>query len=246
MIKLFKTMAKLFVLSGPSCAGKSPLCGAVERLYPQIYEEFERMILYTSRPPRAGETDGRDYFFRSNDFIESLRSNSDIVVMTVRGDLQALNTRDLISKKGKLLYEGNPFIGKKLLDLDGAVGVFLSPLSGDEVELFRGMKEKIGMKDLITEVMRRKLLRRAEKQKGILSLEALEEVERRALSAYAEMREAYLFDYIIPNHDGEDSENWDAFYYPLGDARRSMLSLVDVLEGREPRFFERWERDLIG
>ena len=25
----------------------------------------------------------------------------------------------------------------------------------------------------------------------------------------------------LPNHDGEDSENWDAFYYPIGDAESS-------------------------
>jgi len=44
-------------------------------------------------------------------------------------------------------------------------------------------------------------------------------MQESASSAYDEVTEAHYFQYVIPNHDGEDSENWDAFYYPLGDAR---------------------------
>ena len=66
------------------------------------------------------------------------------------------------------------------------------------------------------------------------------------MSAYDEMKLGHRFDYVIPNHDGEDSDDWSAFNYPLGDARRAMLSFVDVLEGRKPRFFERWDEELLG
>ena len=33
---------------------------------------------------------------------------------------------------------------------------------------------------------------------------------------------AHHFQHVIVNHDGEDSENWNAFYFPLGDARRTL------------------------
>ena len=33
------------------------------------------------------------------------------------------------------------------------------------------------------------------------------------------------------NHDGEDSDNWEAFYYPLGNAHRAPLAFADLLEG---------------
>ena len=49
--------------------------------------------------------------------------------------------------------------------------------------------------------------------KSIPSLKDLENIERRAAGAYTELKEAWRFEYVIPNHDGEDSENWDAFYY---------------------------------
>ena len=70
-------------------------------------------------------------------------------------------------------------------------------------------------------------------------------MERRAGSAYEELREAHHFEHVIPNHDGEDSENWDAFYYPLGDARKALQAVVALLEGRVPVGVERWDAGLL-
>jgi hypothetical protein len=66
--------------------------------------------------------------------------------------------------------------------------------------------------------MRRKLLRRTRRQKGELSLKDLENIERCASSAFRELQEAVHFEWVIPNHNGEDSDNWEAFYYPKGAA----------------------------
>lgn len=93
--------------------------------------------------------------------------------------------------------------------------------------------------------MKRKLLRRTEKQKGILSLADLENIEKRARSAYGELKEAYQFKNVIPNHDGEDSENWNSFYYPMGEARKTLLSLVEILKGRDPYYVEKWDNGLL-
>jgi guanylate kinase len=60
------------------------------------------------------------------------------------------------------------------------------------------------------------------------------------------MRFAHHFDYVIPNHDGEDSDNWEAFYYPIGEARKSLLCFVDILHGRIPGFAEKWTAVLVG
>ena len=50
---------------------------------------------------------------------------------------------------------------------------------------------------------------------------------------------------MIPNHDGEDSDNWEAFYYPLGDARKAVKAFAGLLEGRIPPEVEKWEEELI-
>ena len=66
-----------------------------------------------------------------------------------------------------------------------------------------------------------------------------------ARSAYSEMQQAWKCDYVIPNHDGEDSENWDAFYSPLGDARKSLNTFVALLEGEVSAGVERWDAELL-
>lgn len=56
----------LFVVSGPSGAGKTVLCNqARERLPGLVYS-----ISATSRPPRGEERDGVDYFFRSREEMQ--------------------------------------------------------------------------------------------------------------------------------------------------------------------------------
>ena len=93
--------------------------------------------------------------------------------------------------------------------------------------------------------MRRKLLRRAKRQKINPSLKDLENIETRVASAIVELREAWKFEHVIPNHDGEDSENWDAFYYPIGDARKALLAFAALLQGETPSGVEHWEKDLV-
>ena len=59
------------------------------------------------------------------------------------------------------------------------------------------------------------------------------------------MRQAWRFDHVIPCHDGEDSEHWDAFYYPIGDARRALAAFVALLEGSGSAWAEKWSQELM-
>lgn len=59
------------------------------------------------------------------------------------------------------------------------------------------------------------------------------------------MKEAFRFDFVLPNHDGEDSDNWTAFYFPVGDARKSLEAFAEILRGRKPAFAEKWEASLL-
>jgi guanylate kinase len=231
--------------------GKSPLAKALARFHPDLSANLQPIVLFNSRSPRPGERDGEDYHFRAGDQIERLRDQDRYVVMDVRGDLQALDLEDLAAllQKGDAFFEGNPFIGRtlqthpKLHDVN-RLSVFLSPVSRAEL-LFLRDQASVCLPDLVGDVMRRKLLRRAERQKTHLSLKDLEEIERRAGSTYRELQEAHHFEYVIPNHEGEDSDNWEAFYFPLGDARRALLAVVALLRGEEPKKVERWEKDWL-
>ena len=171
----------------------------------------------------------------------------------VRGDLQALNVEELktLLDRSDAFFEGNPFVGRVLqthpLLADVAhLSIFMSPLSADEIVFLKVPERNISLQEFVTDVVRRKLLRRTRRQQGELSLKDLENIETRASSAYDEMKEAWRFQYVIPYHDGEDSDNREAFYYPIGDARRSLHAVVALLqEGAVPPGIERWGEDLF-
>jgi len=246
-------MGRLVILSGPSCVGKGPLYAALGRFYPELAVGLQQIVLYNSRAPRPAEEDGVDYHFRPRDAVEALREDDHFVVMDVRGDLQALDLRDVerLTATGDAFFEGNPFVGCQLLDCPLPPGVerlsvFLSPLSREEIEFLRQPELRVDLPKFVADVMRRKLLRRTTRQKGLLSLLDLEEIERRCTSAYRELQDAWRFDHVIPNHDGEDSENWTAFYHPIADARKALLALAALLAGeRPPAYVEAWDEGLM-
>ncbi|HBE18121.1 MAG TPA: guanylate kinase [Cyanobacteria bacterium UBA11149] len=61
-------LGKLIVLTGPSGVGKGTLLRAIMGKYP----ELELSISATTRQPRDGEVDGKDYYFVSRDKFEAM------------------------------------------------------------------------------------------------------------------------------------------------------------------------------
>ena len=245
-------MAKLILLSGPSCVGKGPLMTAMERFYPQVLKAWKKLVLYNSRKPRPGEQDGVDYHFRNRSVIEQLHDNERYLTADVRGDLQAVDLQQLQTdiQHSDIFFEGNPFVVEKLLKTPqlrnvSHISIFLSPLTLEEIRFLQSQDDKIVLQDFVTEMMRRKLLRRTKHQKKNLCVKDLENVERRASSAFKEMQCATQFDHVIANHDGEDSENWQDFYYPVGDARRTMECFAALAQGQPCRRAESWPADIF-
>jgi guanylate kinase len=242
---------KLILLTGPSCIGKSPLEKALAKLYPDIRDSLHKLLLYNDRSPRPGEKNGIDYYFITTEQLNLYKDNTDFIFMNVRGDLQALDIRELLKilEKKHAFFEGNPYVAKAILDHPRLasfpkLSVFLSPLSKDEIMELKDPERKVDFPKLLSEIMRRKQLRRKTKQKVEISLNDLEDIERRVKSAYEELCMAPQFDYVIPNHDGEDSDNWEMFYYPLGDARKTLLTFIELINGNVPATAEKWDKEL--
>ena len=244
---------RLIILSGPSCVGKGPLHHALAVHHPELAEQLALLVLHNSRGPRPGERDGIHYHFRSREEVEQLKSRDGFIVMDVRGDIQALEVRtilEIIESNRNPFYEGNPFIASQLLKHSllseiPRLSIFLSPLSAAEFRYLRQPERSVDLASMLTDIMRRKLLRRTLKQKGILAEPDLRNIERRASSAYSEIQLAWQFDHIIPNHDGEDSDHWNAFYYPIGDAFEALQAFATLLQREETPFAEHWEKGFL-
>jgi guanylate kinase len=243
---------RLVILSGPSCVGKSPLFACLGKFYPELGKRLHKLVLVNSRDPRPGEIDGVDYHFRTRTQVEALRNDPRYVVLEARTDLQALDMEELESllRQGDAFFEGNPYVARELqthsrLAKAQRLSIFISPLTREEIEYLRIPERNVSLPELVAEIMRRKLLRRARRQKGELSANDLQNVETRASSTYRELQMACHFQYVIPNHDGEDSENWDAFYYPIGDARKTLHAFVGLLHGSVQPNVEQWDENLL-
>ncbi|MDP2104848.1 MAG: guanylate kinase, partial [Desulfobulbaceae bacterium] len=69
------TAGNLFVVSAPSGAGKTTLLKPILKTLPAL--SFS--VSHTTRKPRAGEVDGRDYFFVDAAGFTALREEGDFL-----------------------------------------------------------------------------------------------------------------------------------------------------------------------
>ena len=100
-------MSGVFIISAPSGSGKSTLVNKVREIVPGL--KFS--ISYTTRPPRGGEENGREYFFVSRtEFEEMMRKDDFLEYADVFGHYYgtARNFLSLAEQEGKDL----------LLDID--------------------------------------------------------------------------------------------------------------------------------
>ena len=126
---------RLVILSGPSGVGKDTLIEAWRARNPRV----QRVVAYTTRPPRDGEVDGRDYYFVSIPaFLLMADSNKFLEWKIVHGNYYATPLSDMEA----MLSEGKIAILK--IDVHGAISamdrrpdaisVFIQPPSWEELE----------------------------------------------------------------------------------------------------------------
>lgn len=169
-----RRIGNVFVISAPSGGGKTTLAGQILNAMPDV----ERSVSMTTRPPRDGERDGRDYFFVDPKTFEKVKREKGFLEhATVFG--QSYGTpRAFVDSRRR---QGKDVL--LLIDVQGA----------DQVK--RNLKEAIRVFVMppSMEELRRRLLNR--------STDAPEEIQRRLKIAKREMREATQYDYVVLNLD---------------------------------------------
>jgi guanylate kinase len=72
-LELIKRRGALIVVSAPSGAGKTTLCHEVRQLVPDLFYS----VSYTTRAPRPGEVDGKDFHFVTDAEFQTMRDKDE-------------------------------------------------------------------------------------------------------------------------------------------------------------------------
>jgi guanylate kinase len=164
----------LFTVSAPSGAGKTTLLREVRSRLPDV--KFS--VSFTTRPPRPGEEDGKDYFFISEEeFLKGIRENRFAEWARVHGNYYGTD-RHMIES---WIAGGQDVILD--IDVQGArelkcqypqsVAIFILPPSWGELE------RRLRLRGTDTEDV----------------------IEKRLRNAARELEEAFWYDYLVVNDE---------------------------------------------
>lgn len=166
----------LFILSAPSGAGKTTLCQAILRYFP----DMQYSISHTTRMPRPGETPGIDYHFISQDrFLQLIESGEWAEWAQVHGNYYGTSARFLNQELGA---------GKDiLLDIDVQGMLKILSLYPSSITVF--------IRPPSLEILKERLESRGADRPDI--------IETRMINAKKEMAEAHRYRHVIVNDDLE-------------------------------------------
>ncbi|MGV0433018.1 guanylate kinase [Corynebacterium sp. 20_84] len=171
---------RLVVLAGPSAVGKSTV---VERLRKEV-EDLYFSVSMTTRDPRPGEVDGKDYFFVSPEsFQERIDAGEMLEWADIHGGLQRSGTpaapvREALDTGRPVLVEVDLVGARNIKEImPEAITVFLAPPSW--------------------EVLVERLTGRATETEDVIA--------RRLQTARAELAAQDEFDDVIVNNDLDEA-----------------------------------------
>jgi len=173
----FRRRGVLFVLSSPSGAGKSTIARKLLASEP----ELSMSVSYTTRPPRPGEVDGRDYHFVDLERFREMVANHEFLEWAhVFGHRYGTPKNDVFH----VLSEGRDI----LFDIDWQGAQQLHQLAGGDVV-------RVFILPPSMEELRQRLERRA--------TDSPEVIEARMERATNEVSHWDGYDYVLVNDDVE-------------------------------------------
>lgn len=170
----------LFVVSSPSGGGKGTLIQRVLKRVPNLGYS----VSFTTRPPRNGEVDGREYFFVNQEDFEAMVAAGEFLEWAhVHGKLYGTASKQVARE----ITEGRDIILE--VDVQGAASV--RTLMADSVSIF--------ILPPSFEILKERLQARG--------TDSPEELDLRLRRAPFELKDYSAFEYVILNDDVDRAAN---------------------------------------
>ena len=170
----------LLIVSGPSGTGKGTVCNALlQKQHNMVYS-----VSTTTRVPRAGEVDGKDYFFVGKHTFEKMIENDEFLEYAKVYDNYYGTPRNYVIEK---LEKGVDVILE--IEMDGA---------GQVKQKFRD-----GVMVFVLPPSLKELAVRLEKR----GKDDKENIKKRLASAASEISQAVKYEYVIINNMIDESVN---------------------------------------
>ncbi|MDE1982007.1 MAG: guanylate kinase [Betaproteobacteria bacterium] len=165
---------QIFIIAAPSGAGKSSLVAALVASDPGI----RLSISHTTRAPRAGESDGREYHFVSHDTFQAMQSRGEFLESAeVYGNFYGTSSADIRSS----LEQGQDVV----LEIDWQGARQVRTLFPEAISIF--------ILPPSLDALRERLLARGK--------DPLPVIERRLAVAREDLSHENEFDYAIINNE---------------------------------------------
>ncbi len=196
----------MIVVSAPSGAGKTTLCGVLLR----FFREMHFSVSYTTRPPRPGEMNGRDYHFVDPENFQRMVQRGEFAEWA---EIYGYRYGTSVDHLEKVLADGRDVLldidaqGARQLREKGISGIFIFILPPSLRELERRLSRR--------------------KTEGPTALEG------RLRKAKMEIAEARWYDYLIVNDELEKAqEKMKAIILAEKCRRERMIRVVEnILSG---------------
>ena len=197
----------LFIVSAPSGAGKSSLVKAALA----ADKRLALSVSYTTRPPREGELDGREYHFVDRKTFEAMLARGEFLESAeVHGNRYGTSKKWIQEARAKDLdimleidWQGAQQVRKAFPD---AVSIFILPPPPPLEELERRLRGR--------------------------GQDHEDAIQRRLRGAREEMRHAAEFDYVIINKEFEDARR------DLAAVVRAVRLRLPLMSARHPEIFK--------
>lgn len=183
-------MSKLITISGPSGVGKGTIVKLLKEKYQEENKKLYISISCTTRSPREGEIDGREYYFISEEeFLNKIEE----------GDFLEYN------KYGTGRYYGTP---KSKVEeyLKNGYDVIL------EIDINGSMLVKESLPETITIFVDTPSIEDLKERLSTRGTETEEQIKMRIETALNELARKDVCDYIIVNYDGKSKEAMEEIY----------------------------------